>query len=248
MSLRIRQIVLAARDLETTVAQCEAVLGVRVAFRDPQVAEFGLANAVMPIGDQFLEVISPIRPGTAAGRHLERRGDSAYMLILQTDDLARDRARIERLGVRVVWQANYDDVRAIHLHPKDIGAAIVSLDQPTPPASWRWAGPDWTKYVSLDGARRIVEVTVEARDPRVLAQRWADVLGLDRAAEHGGRWRLAIDDGALNFQAANAPDGIAAFRIVMREFEAARARARGPAVANDIVSFCGTRFQLVDGD
>src|SRR5712671_1085751 len=155
MSLRIRQIVFAARDLATTVKQFERVLGVQVAYRDPQVAEFGLENALLPIGDQFLEVVAPTRSNTAAGRHLERHGDSAYMLILQTDDLTRDRARLERLKVRTVWDASYPDIRAVHLHPKDIGAAIVSLDQPTPPESWRWAGPDWQRYVGTQGARRI---------------------------------------------------------------------------------------------
>ena len=62
MSLRIRQIVLAARELDPTVDALQAVLGVGAAFRDPGVAEFGLDNAVMPIGDQFLEVVSPLRP------------------------------------------------------------------------------------------------------------------------------------------------------------------------------------------
>ncbi|MFL6649106.1 MAG: VOC family protein, partial [Sulfurifustaceae bacterium] len=99
MSLRIRQIVLAANDLDRTVEDVAAVLGVRVAFRDPLVAKFGLHNALLPIGEQFVEVVAPTRPGTAAGRLLERRGDSGYMLLLQTDDFARDRARMERLGV-----------------------------------------------------------------------------------------------------------------------------------------------------
>ena len=27
--------------------------------------------------------------------------------------------------------------------PRDVGGAIVSLDRPLPPASWRWAGPGW---------------------------------------------------------------------------------------------------------
>jgi len=30
---------------------------------------------VMPLGDTFVEVVSPIGEGTAAGRFLDRRGD-----------------------------------------------------------------------------------------------------------------------------------------------------------------------------
>src|SRR5262245_178267 len=130
MPLRIRQIVFVARELAPTVAKFEQALGIEVAYRDPQVAEFGVENAVLPIGDQFLEVIVPFRANTAAGRHLDRHGESAYMLILQTDDLVRDRQRFLRLGVRTVWSSSYPDISAMHLHPKDLGAAIVSVDQP----------------------------------------------------------------------------------------------------------------------
>jgi hypothetical protein len=248
MSLRIRQVVLVARDLASTVSDLESVFGVRVAFRDPQVAEFGVHNAVMPIGDQFLEVISPTQAGTAAGRHLERRGDSGYMIILQTDDLARDRARLDHLGVRVIWEANHDDIRAVHLHPKDIGGAIVSLDQPTPPASWRWAGPDWRSYVAPNGAQRILGATIEARDPEAMSRRWAEVLGLEGPAKDRSAWHLGISDGALNFiEAGSHANGIGAFQLAVTAPETAlvSARSRGLPVKNDVVTLCGTHFQVV---
>jgi catechol 2,3-dioxygenase-like lactoylglutathione lyase family enzyme len=229
MTLRIRQIVFAARDLARTVATFESELGLRVAYRDPLVAEFGLENALLPIGDQFLEVVSPLREDTAAGRHLERHGDSAYMLILQTDDLERDRARLERLGVRVIWQADYPDIRAVHMHPKDIGAAIVSLDQPFPPDSWRWAGSDWKAFASKDGPQKILEVTIGALDPVAMAERWSDVLGTDAPMDG----RIAISEGALHFVKAKA-DVIVEYRIALGE-------VRSPSFTRMI---CGTKFRF----
>lgn len=47
MSLRIHQIVFAAQDLDTTVAQFTRVLGLQVCHRDPGVATFGLQNALL---------------------------------------------------------------------------------------------------------------------------------------------------------------------------------------------------------
>src|SRR5258705_13594247 len=142
--MRLRQIALVAGDLEKTVDDLCAVLGLEVCYRDPGVAEFGLRNALMPIATSFLEVVSPQQPGTTAGRLLEkRRGDGGYMVIVQTDDLAADRERVEKLGIRIVWKADLSDAATIHLHPRDVGAAIVSLDQMRPPESWRWAGPEW---------------------------------------------------------------------------------------------------------
>ena len=71
--MHIRQVALVARDLEPVVADLCAVFGLEVAFRDPGVGEFGLHNAVMPVGTTFLEVVSPVREGTTAGRFLEKR-------------------------------------------------------------------------------------------------------------------------------------------------------------------------------
>jgi hypothetical protein len=229
MTLRIRQIVFAARDLAKTVGEFEARLGLQVAYRDPLVAEFGLQNAVLPIGDQFLEVVSPTRDGTAAGRHLERHGDSSYMLILQTDDLDGDRMRLERLGVRVVWQASYPDIRAVHLHPKDIGAAIVSLDQPSPPESWRWAGPDWRNFVSKTGPRQIREVTIGARNPLAMAGRWSEVLGAQASPDN----RIAIVDGVLSFTKADA-DVIVGYGLT----------SSVPKAAASTLTLCGMQFRL----
>ncbi len=99
----------------------------------------------MPVGDTFLEVVSPKQEGTTAGRFLERQGgDAGYMVILQTDESMDDfRRRMQRLGVRVVWTADHDDIRGTHLHPKDVGGAILSVDWASPAESWRWAGPEW---------------------------------------------------------------------------------------------------------
>lgn len=232
MSLRIRQIVFAALDLKHTVEQFEDVLGLQVTFRDPEVAKFGLENALFTFGDQFIEIVSPIRPETAAGRHLDRHGDSAYMLILQTDDLSRDRARLQGLGVRIVWESHHQEISALHLHPKDLGAAIVSLDQATPPSSWRWAGPDWERHQSASKGSRIVSATMSAQDPGAMAQRWSNVLGLEVPATDARR--IPLSDGELRF----APSVDGRERILEYSIEAPRASGR--------ITLCGTRFDVND--
>ena len=102
--MRIRQVALATRELEPVVEDLCTVLGVEVAYSDPAIKVFGLRNVVMPIGDTFLEVLTPVEPDTAAGRFLDRRGgDGGYMVILQTDDLDAERKRMTELGVRIAW-------------------------------------------------------------------------------------------------------------------------------------------------
>jgi len=245
--MRIRQIVFAVRDLQEGSARLAALLGLDPAFRDPGVAEFGLDNAVFVFGDQFIELVSPVRDGTTAGRLLARRGDSGYMLILQTDDFARERARFAALGLRTVFEAEYPDIRAVHLHPKDIGGAIVSVDEPRPAASWRWGGPAWRSQTGPRAEQRVVGITIDAHDPRAMAGRWAQVLGLAAPATAGAGYRLALEGGQVDFVAAGARgEGIGGFTLSVADLAAVlqAARAQGLPVQGDSVALFGTRVEL----
>ena len=248
--MRIRQIVFVVRDLATSAARLAALLGLEPPYRDPGVAEFGLDNAVFAFGDQVVELVSPVREGTTAGRQLERRGEGGYMVIVQTDDFDRDRLRLRALGVRTVWEVALDDIRAVHLHPKDIGGAIVSIDQPVPATSWRWGGPAWRVQPGRRGEQRVVGVTVEAADPRAMAERWAQVLGLAAPVAIGTTWRVALDGGHIEFEAAGARgEGITGFTLAAADAEAVRraAAAEGlPVEAGDVVVF-GTKVALQVG-
>src|SRR5271165_2655179 len=126
--VRLRQAVLVARELEPVAALLREQLGLEEPFRDPGVGEFGLANVVFAIGDCFLEVVSPVLAGTAAGRQLERAGDDGgYMALFDLEDLAGARERAAMMGVRVVWQIDLPEISGTHLHPADVPGAIVSL-------------------------------------------------------------------------------------------------------------------------
>jgi hypothetical protein len=185
--IRLRQVAMIAPDLDPVVEELCDTFGLDVVFSDPGVAEFGLRNAMLLVGDQFLEVLSPIREGTTVQRLLDKRGGAGgYMAIYEVDDLD---ARLEHLGahdVRVVWAGDFGDIRGRHLHPSDVGGAIVSLDEPVPAGSWRWGGPDWPSAVtSAATVDRISMVAVAAEDPEVLRSRWAE-LGLVEAVRFTG--------------------------------------------------------------
>lgn len=171
----LRQAVVAAHDLDAVVGRLRDELGLGEPFSDPSVEYFGLRNAVFALGDTFLEVVSPVREGTAAGRLLERRGgDCGYMLMFQVADLAAARERARTAGVREVFEVSLADIEEVHLHPADMHGAIVSLSQPNPPGSWRWGGPGWS---ARGVARRVGGATVAVRDPGAVGERWRRVVG-----------------------------------------------------------------------
>ena len=199
--MRLRQAVFVASELEPVASALRAALGLGEPFRDPGVGEFGLTNAVFALGDCFLEVVSPARPDTAAGRYLERRGgDGGYMVLFDIVDLEGARARAEQSGVRVVWRLDLPDISGTHLHPADMRGAIVSLDRSNPYGTWRWGGPQWTGRTGSGAPGRLVGITVAVGDPAAVAARWGHVLGVTVSGDAPAALRL--DGGDVRFVAA----------------------------------------------
>jgi len=247
--MRLRQIALVGSDLDAIRADIVAVLGLGEAYADPGVGKYGLRNQVWPIGDTFLEVVSPKEAGTTAGRLLDKRGgDGGYMAIFQTDDLARARARIAAQGVRVADQADRNGASFTHLHPKDVPGAIVSIDAMEPQARWEWGGPHWREHVKTDVAAEIRGCEIQTDDPDAVSQKWATVLDRPREKADGG-WRIAVDGGEIRFTAPadGRGEGLGTFDVAVRDPEAvrARAKARGCTDADGDVVLCGTRVRLV---
>lgn len=224
--VRLRQAVLVASELAPVASALRTTLALDEPFRDPGVGAFGLENVVFAVGDCFLEVVSPTRADTAAGRYLARHGgDGGYMVIFDLEDLQGARSRAQGLGVRVVWQIDLPDIAGTHLHPGDMRGAIVSLDRSEPYGTWRWGGPAWTGQVGAGAPGRLVGITVAVEDPAAVAARWGEVLGVrvhDGGGEDGGGGSgdgrggadesvlepvLRVDGGEVRFTTAGGEQG-----------------------------------------
>jgi hypothetical protein len=183
---RLRQVAVVAADLAGTTRMLQETFGWPEPFHDPGVGKFGLANAVFAAGDSFIEVVTPVDTDTTAGRYLQRRGgDSGYMAIFQMPGLDQARHRVAAAGVRVVFTARGPGIEGLHLHPKDVPGAIVSLDWADPPESWHWAGPAWTGAAPAHPDDGVSGLTIEVADPAGTAARWAEVLGLTATTGEG---------------------------------------------------------------
>lgn len=181
---RLRQVALVARDLDDARTRLEAGVGVHDPFVDPGVGRFGLSNVVYEVGSDFLEVVSPMRDDRSAGRYLDRYGDGGYMAIFQVGglaELAKVRARLGPLGIRVVFEVDHEDIATSHLHPKDVPGAIVSVDGAEPAESWRWGGPRWTGGPPPEpyATGGITSITVAVGDPKAVSGVWTSVLGCE---------------------------------------------------------------------
>ena len=132
MSIRLRQIALVANQLAPVIEDLKAVFGLEVCYIDPGVGVFGLENSLLPVGNNFIEVVAPIKEGTAGGRYLKRRGgDGGYMVICQCDSHAAQLERRERalsMGVRIAWERESGGYHVMQLHPADTGGSFFEID------------------------------------------------------------------------------------------------------------------------
>lgn len=253
MTLWLRQIALVAHDRDKTVEDFRAVLGLEIGFVDPGVGQFGLHNALLPVGGQFIEVVAPVKDGTTAGRYLERRrGDGGYMVILQCSDHAPVKARVAALGLRKVLEFDEHAYSCMQLHPRDTGGSFLEVDchrgSIPPHGPWSPAGKRWRDAVRTERVFAIAAAEVQGPAPEKLAARWSEILQAPVTSADGVP-TLALANGTLRFvhDADGRGEGLGGIDLVAADRARclAAARERGVLGADDVIALCGMRVRLV---
>lgn len=241
---RLRQVAVLVHDLEAAIEDAVAVLGVAVAHRDPGSDRYGLANAILPIGDTFLEIATPRLAGTPADRFLRRRGaDCGYMVCLQTTAPTEPGS----WAARIIEDRAYEGGRTWHLHPKDLGGAILSVDACATMDNWHWAGADWRRHAVTEVSTALVGAEIRGADPKAIARAWATITG-GTAVGQDGVWALALEGAQLQFIQSSEleGDGLSGLVVAVRDPEVVltRAESRGCLAANGRLKICGLEIVL----
>ena len=251
--LRLRQICLVAPELNKSVAHLESVLGLKTCFHDPGVERFGLKNALLPIGTNFIEIVAPFQDGTTAERFLQRRnGPGGYMVIMQCDDIERRKKRMEDLGVRLVTVIDNEPHHAIQMHPKDTGGAIMETgldNRGSDPASpWTPAGNDWKNFIATEIVASLTAAELQSDDPEKLASRWSEVLEVP-LQQRDKTYSLQLENASLRFtQNKDARgEGLRALDIKVNDRNelVRRARIIGCDIDENSVHINGIYFNLL---
>jgi hypothetical protein len=255
MWLRLRQIALVAEALDPAVDELCDLFGLEVCYRDPGVAHFGLVNALLPVGNQFIEIVAPFRDGTTAGRYLERRGGAGgYMVITQCDDHAPRRARVDTLGIRIVNQFDSGEFRNMQMHPKDTGGSFFEIDEQVgahahdADGPWEPAGGEgWRKARNTDRVGGIAAAEMQVEDPARTAARWSEIAEIP--VVNSSHPTLTLDNAALRFVPIGdgRGEGLGGLDLATNDRAAilAAAHRRGTPVNGNQVYACGMRFNLL---
>lgn len=249
--IHLRQIALVARNLAAAQADLEAVFGINPCHIDPEVAEFGLENVLLPVGTNFIEIVAPTQDNTAAGRFMDRRGgDGGYMVIGQVETVkeqAAVRARAAANDVRVAWEANRPGWRIMQLHPRDMGASFLEVDwheEFNPKGHWGPAGgAGWEDKVDTSLVAEITGAELQADNPVAMAEHWATIADAPLKGE-----TVSLANAMLRFVEDTDGRGPGLSAVDLKANDAAQimknAEARGCASGPNTVTICGTRFHI----
>jgi len=137
MLKKIEHIALAVADLDAAIAHYEKVWGLHVEHRE-RVEDQGVEEAMLPLGDSYLQLLGATAPDTTVGKFLERRGEGLHHIAYEVDDLEATLAELKAQGVTLIDEKPRRGGRGhmvAFVHPKDNRGLLVELIQSArPPA------------------------------------------------------------------------------------------------------------------
>jgi hypothetical protein len=249
--IRLRQICLVRPGIEPVTSDIADIMGLRVCYRDSNVAKYGLENALLPVDTILLEVVAPFQPGTAAGRFVDKTGGrGGYMAIFCCDDPDARGKQANAIGVRTANLITHAPYHGVQLHPRDCRAAFIEFNHtdgsddvlgPYPPA-----GPDWQKSIAKDVTQALLGVEMESPEPEALAAHWGKIIGIPVNTGKSGDPELALPNASFRFVkgAADIMSGLT-FKVANIAKVRDAAKAKGHAVSGDAFALGGVTFHLV---
>ncbi len=249
--MRLRQLVIATSEIGPLADSICDLFELRITFSDPELIIFGLKNVLIPLGDTFLELVTPVTENTAAERFLKKRhGDGGYMVIVDSLDLDKEKKRLKTVELDIVWHENRktDGIhgQSLHLHPKQVGGAILSIDNMKPASSWLWAGREWKKDINKSLVSHLSGVNICSPDPDNLLSKWERALGRKRSVD--GTF-IDLSGSCINFviNTQSQSEHISAFQIhTAKRLEIEKRTASRGVLINNNIHLGGVDFLLVE--
>lgn len=128
---KIDHVALAVGDLEAAVAHYSKIWGLEVEHRE-RVDDQGVEEALLRVGDSYLQLLGATGSDTTVGRFLATRGEGLHHIAFEVDDLEAALTRLQQQGVALIDETPRRGGRG-HLvafvHPRGNHGLLVELIQ-----------------------------------------------------------------------------------------------------------------------
>ena len=131
MLRKVEHIALAVADLDTAIEHYRAVWGLEVEHRE-RVEDQGVEEAMIPLGDTYLQLLGPTGEDTTVGRFVAKRGEGLHHIAYEVDDLPGTLAELKEKGVPLIDEEPRLGGRGhmvAFVHPKGNHGLLVELIQ-----------------------------------------------------------------------------------------------------------------------
>jgi methylmalonyl-CoA/ethylmalonyl-CoA epimerase len=129
---RIDHIGVAVSDLDAAIELHTVAYGMEVVHRET-VESQGVEAVLLDVGENHVELLSPLGDQTPVGKFLAKRGPGLHHVAYQVDDIDAALAGLRDAGVRMIDEQPRIGIRSSRvafLHPSASGGVLTELVEP----------------------------------------------------------------------------------------------------------------------
>ena len=241
----INHVAVVVRNVDEALRFYHEVLGLPVGHR-ATVADQGVHAALLPVGDDEIELLEPTNPAGGVARFLEKKGEGVHHLCMQTRDVAAALARVKAANLPVIDQAPRQGLAGTiaFLHPGACHGILIEMAQPpqaehrvSPAAGGIRATRMDTIYVATKDIAAAADNYAKNFDATVAGPIRDLNFGVTRAVVRIGTSRLTLlDAGELSASPADDPfvgnrrEGVLGLCLGVDDFAAAENYLKGKGI------------------
>jgi methylmalonyl-CoA/ethylmalonyl-CoA epimerase len=131
MLRKIEHVAVAVSDMDAAIAHYRDVWGLEVEHRE-HVEDQGVEEAMLSLGESYLQLLAPMGADTTVARFLDKRGEGLHHIAYEVDDLEAALGELKAEGVELIDEAPRPGGRGhmvAFVHPRDNHGLLVELIQ-----------------------------------------------------------------------------------------------------------------------
>jgi len=125
----IDHVAIAVRDIDAAIAWYADTLGARVVHREDVVSD-GICEALIKVGDSYIQLLTPTRDDSTVAAFLERRGEGLHHVAYRVANCAQTFGAVKASGARVIDEVPRPGSRATTIafvHPTSSFGTLIEL-------------------------------------------------------------------------------------------------------------------------
>ncbi len=129
---RIDHVGIAVSDLDAAIALYETSYAMTLVHRET-VEEQGVEAVLLDVGENHVELLSPLGDDTPVGKFLAKKGPGLHHVAYQVTDIEATLSALREAGLRLIDETPRIGIRGssvAFLHPASTGGVLTEIVQP----------------------------------------------------------------------------------------------------------------------